>query len=214
MRKEKYFTSSNIDEVSNEILSQVQTFSKRKKTKITLEKSALLILDMQHFFLEKESHAFIPSASAIIPRIADLKEHFLNNKRPVISTKHINTEENAALMNKWWRDIITEENPLSEIINEFQTNGIEIISKTQYDAFYKTDLLNRLKTLDVSQVVITGVMTHVCCETTARSAFVRGIEPFFPIDCTAAYNKRFHESSFYNLSYGAVIPCLSKELFE
>ena len=36
------------------------------------EGSALLVLDMQRFFLEKSSHAFIPAARATVPGIVEL----------------------------------------------------------------------------------------------------------------------------------------------
>ena len=80
--------------------------------------------------------------------------------------------------------------------------GAEVMDKTQYDAFYNTDLETRLRDEDVTQVVIGGVMTHLCCETTARSAFVRDFDVFFLVDGTATYNLNYHLSSLRNLSHG------------
>jgi isochorismate hydrolase len=45
-------------------------------------------------------------------------------------------------------------------------------------------------------------MTHLCCETTARSAFVQGYNVFFPIDGTATYNEEFHFATLTNLAHG------------
>ena len=50
--------------------------------------------------------------------------------------------------------------------------------------------------------MISGLLANLCCETTARSAFVRGFEILFPIDATAAYNREFHFSTFRNLGFG------------
>ncbi len=78
----------------------------------------------------------------------------------------------------------------------------KIITKNQYDAFYQTDLEEYLRSKNVEQVIISGLLPNLCCETTARSAFVRGFEVFFPVDATAAYNRDFHLSTFRNLGFG------------
>ncbi len=131
---------------------------------------------------------------------------------PIILTRHLNTQDDANLMAKWWRDSITKEDILNEIIPELNHQGAIVIKKAQYDAFYQTALEDLLKEKGITQVVITGVMTHLCCETTARSAFVRGFTVFFPIDGTATYNEDFHWATLLNLSHGFAIPVLSKEL--
>ena len=87
-----------------------------------------------------------------------------------------------------------------------------VIKKTQYDGFYQTPLEDILREKGISQLVITGVMSHLCCETTARTAFVRGFTVFFPIDGTATYNEDFHWATFLNLSHGFVIPLLIEDL--
>ena len=173
--KEKYFTQLNIKDKSQNISDKLNRYSGNKESGFEPEKSALLILDMQDYFLDKNSHAYIPSAEAIMPNIQDLRNVFLKNNRPVIFTRHINTEENAGRLLFKWKDIIRKENDLSEITPKLDMKGALIIQKTQYDAFYETNLESFLKKKNISQVVITGVMTHLCCETTARSAFARSM---------------------------------------
>jgi bifunctional isochorismate lyase / aryl carrier protein len=55
-------------------------------------------------------------------------------------------------------------------------------------------------------------MTHLCCETTARSAFMRGFEVFFTMDGTATYNEQLHRASLLTLSHGFALPVLMDEL--
>ena len=55
-------------------------------------------------------------------------------------------------------------------------------------------------------------MTHLCCESTARSAVVRGFEVFFLIDGTATYNQQFHFGSLYNLAHGVATQVLAQEI--
>lgn len=167
--------------------------------------SALLILDMQRFFLAADSHAFIPAAANIVPGICTLIEAYRTAEKPVIFTRHINTDDNAGLMKTWWRDMIRSGDASSEIIGELDTSAGVVIEKSQYDAFYQTDLEQVLREQSVRQVVICGVMTNLCCETTARSAFVRGFEVFFPIDGAAAYNGDYHRGTLSNLAFGVAV---------
>ena len=115
-------------------------------------------------------------------------------------------------MSRWWKDLITIEDSLSAIIADFDFSNRYVLRKSQYDAFYKTGLENYLTKQGISQVVISGVMTHLCCETTARSAFVRGFEIFFLIDGTATYNKEHHMAALLNLSHGFATPVLVEEI--
>lgn len=199
--KEEYFSPENIDKKASELLEKVKNIIPNlKKQEFIPEKSALIIIDMQKYFCSEDSHAFIPSSTAIIPKIKKIINFYKSKKLPVIFTRHVNTQENAGMMLKWWRDIISEDNKLSEIIEEFSPEYL--INKTQYDSFYNTELENYLGNNNISQLVITGVMTHLCCEATARSAFARGYETFMPMDATATYNESFHFSSMLNLGHG------------
>jgi isochorismate hydrolase len=87
-----------------------------------------------------------------------------------------------------------------------------LLKKRQYDAFYQTNLAKMLRSQAVKQVVICGVMTHLCCETTARSAFVRGFKVFFTIDGTATYREDFHRATLLNLAHGVATPVLVDEI--
>jgi isochorismate hydrolase len=176
------------------------------------EASALLILDMQNYFLDEGSHAFVPSAIPIITRIRRLADLYSDRGLPVISTRHLNSETDAGMMGTWWQDLIFEKDVRSEIVTELNMPCAHIIRKSQYDAFYKTDLEKLMHLKNVRQVVVTGVMTHLCCETTARSAFIRGFEVFFPVDGTATINQDFHWSTLLNLSHGFARIVLAEKL--
>jgi isochorismate hydrolase len=55
-------------------------------------------------------------------------------------------------------------------------------------------------------------MTHLCCETTARSAFIQGYVVFFVVDGTATYTESFHRGSLLSLSHGFAVPILVDEI--
>ncbi len=116
------------------------------------------------------------------------------------------------MLKKWWNDIITRDNKNYQLSPALYVSGAPVIIKTQYDAFYKTNLAKLLETQKIKQLVITGVMTNLCCETTARNAFVRGFEIFFVVDGTATQNELMHWATLVNLSYGFAIPVLTEEI--
>jgi len=210
--KESYFSVETVDSKALEMYQQVAQFCKRRSVQFTPERSALLMLDMQFYFIDEGSHAFVPSSRAIIPRLQKLVHIYALKGLPILFTRHLNTPQDAAMMANWWADLVTSANPSSQIIPDFDQNTGIVIVKSQYDAFHKTDLESILRDRGVTQVVICGLMTHLCCETTARSAFVRGFEVFFPIDGTATYNENFHMASLLNLAHGFATPVLLKEI--
>lgn len=210
--KHGYFTSKTIVESSRRMLRELEEKGLRRKAKFVLEHAALLVLDMQRYFLDESSHAYIPSAPPVVEGIRKLAEAFRKRNRPVILTRHVNSAGDAGMLARWWSDLIDEGNPSSEIIAELDMPGLTVVKKTQYDAFFGTHLGEALSGNRVSQVVVSGVLTHLCCETTARSAFVRGYEVFLPIDGTATYSEDFHRAAFLSLSHGFAVPVLVEDL--
>lgn len=199
--KQAYFTGTTIDAVSQQLLRELAP-RKREVARPFPDGSALLVLDMQRFFLDPGSHAHVPSAPAIVPRLRRLAELFLAAGRPVIRTRHANTPADAGAMARWWRELLSPDSPAAEFVPELRLPGAPVVAKTQYDAFFRTDLEDLLRARGVSRVVVTGVMTHLCCETTARAAFVRGFDVLFPVDGTATYDLDFHRSALRNLAHG------------
>ena len=212
MHKELYFTPASLSSKSKELLNTVRDFRRRHDRVLAPGRAALLVLDMQDYFLKETSHAFVPSGRAIIPPIQALLSTFSTRHYPVIFTRHANRPEDVGLMAVWWQDILGADSPYSAITAELDMAGAIIVEKNQYDAFYGTHLEKMLRAMGVSQIVICGVMTHLCCETTARSAFMRGFEVFFCIDGTATYTEAFHKASLMNLAHGFAIPVLIEEV--
>jgi isochorismate hydrolase len=214
MKKHAYFTAKNIKTESNKFLTKINPLRDKHNSQFTSKNSALLIIDMQMLFLNHTAKSFIPSMPAIVANIKKLQTFYLQNNLLVLQTKHINTDSNNRLMAKWWQSIIEHHNSESDIIPDLVDNNVSVLHKSQYDAFLYTDLDEQLKNHGINQIVITGVMANLCCESTARSAFMRGFEVFFTIDGTAANNKNFHMASLLNLSYGFATPVLTTEILE
>ncbi len=210
--KEEYFTRENLRQKAHKLLQEANAIVPGQGFVFAPAQAALLVVDMQKYFLRNSSHAYIPASKAVLPRIRAMIHSFYGNDRPVFFTRHLNTEQNAKLMSVWWTDFIRETDPLSEITEELDSSRSIIINKCQYDAFFETPLEAMLNEKRVTQLVVCGVMTHLCCETTARSAFVRGFEVFFPVDGTATYNEQLHLASLKNLAHGFAMPTLAEEI--
>jgi len=178
--------------------------------------SALLVIDMQRFFLEESSHAYLPMARQIIPNVQRLIESYRNLKLPIIFTRHaLKQGENPGIMRRWWRDVIKDKNQMSQIIDVLKPLKNEmVLRKTRYSAFFETDLEKVLQRQKIKRVVITGVLTHLCCETTAREAFMRDFEVFFIVDATATENLDLHIASLKTLSNGFAIPVTTQNILK
>ena len=68
-----------------------------------------------------------------------------------------------------------------------------VIDKPGKGAFYATDLHAILKNLGITQLVVTGVTTEVCVNTTVREANDRGYDCLVPSDCVGSYFPEFQE---------------------
>ena len=84
--------------------------------------------------------------------------------------------------------------------------------KHRYSAFYNTDLETVLRCLKVEDLVIAGVMTNMCCESTARDAYYRDYRVFFPADGTGTINEDMHLASLLNLAYGFALVTTSEAI--
>ena len=68
---------------------------------------------------------------------------------------------------------------VTDIVEEvYPEKGDHIINKKWFDAFNGTNLDSLLRGLSIGSVVVTGTVTHICVESTAKSAFNHG---YFPV---------------------------------
>jgi isochorismate hydrolase len=179
-------------------------------------KSALLIIDMQKFFLESSSHAYLPLAEPIIENVQRLLDAYRSTSNPIAFTRHALCKgESAGTMGRWWGDVVYDEQERSRIITQLAPQASEVVlRKTKYNAFAGTDLESILRKWGTTSVVITGVMTHLCCETTARDAFVRDFDVYFVIDATATKSEDLHIASLKTLADGFAIPVKTDEVIQ
>lgn len=74
-----------------------------------------------------------------------------------------------------------------------------IVTKHRYNAFHKTDLDTVLRANGVRTIVVTGVSTNVCVESTVREGFMNDYYIVLVRDGTAAYSNEEHETTVRNV---------------
>jgi isochorismate hydrolase len=158
---------------------------------------ALLVVDMQEHFRSM--------AGAILPRISKLVQVCRQSKVAVIYTRHghKSTQSDGGMLAQWWGDVIVSDTFDAQLMPEIAPLPQEkIVAKNRYSAFYKTDLEEYLKKAGIRNLIIGGVMTNLCCETTARDAFMRDYRVFFLADGTATATEELHRATLRNLAFG------------
>ena len=170
--------------------------------------TALLVVDMQHVFLDMTAPA--------LSNILKLCAHFEASGLPLIFTQHGHSKEDLAppyknqLVRKWGPDgSIATGSKDWELIPEIGRIAKDhlVVAKNTYDAFIDTELGDELKRRAVERVVVCGVMTDCCCDTTARSAFNRGYETWLVQDACGSANDRQHEAGLrgFEFAFGEVL---------
>jgi ureidoacrylate peracid hydrolase len=91
-----------------------------------------------------------------------------------------------------------------------------VVRKPRYDAFLRTTLEDDLRARGVDCLVVGGVITNCCVDTTARSAFMRGFDVLVLEDCVGAFaqERDLHEAALRNLSLLFAVIGSSESVFD
>lgn len=169
--------------------------------KVSVSNAALLVIDMQETFRSDGdliSHKQIENVKYLI-------SFAKQNKMPVIFVRHNDSSSDSQNIINWWGNKLEKGSKSWEIISDIDTTGCTIIDKSQYSAFYNTNLNDILKEKLIDSVIISGLMTNICCETSARDAFMKGYNVIFVNDATSTINEDLHLSAIKNISFGCGI---------
>jgi ureidoacrylate peracid hydrolase len=171
--------------------------------------AALLIVDMQNAFIKPEGSVSrrlnTEPCRKIVPAVVRLRAFCKQLQIPVIFTKQEHHPQDAetikklhklasaaklgthlynrmnlkqpALYGSWDSEFIDELKPLPD---EY------IVVKNKFSAFYCTNLETLLRSLNRTVLLVTGVNTNTCVESTVRDAYQRDIDVIVLDDCVAA----------------------------
>lgn len=213
---EPYVTPDSLEEKAQSWLRKIEPFNQHQM-QLNREKSALLVIDMQDFFLYPASPTFTCGGLAILPTLKRLIQAFREANRPVIYTCHVHHPDriDAGIMGWWWEGMCVEGSAESKVHDDLAPLPKEkVIFKHRYSSFYNTDLETVLRCLKVEDLVISGVMTNLCCESTARDAYQRDYRVFFLADGTGSVNEEMHLASLLNLAFGFAFVTTANEILQ
>ena len=175
---------------------------------------ALLVVDMQNGFCHPEgSFARIDmgleGAAEAVRNAATAVAQARRAGIPVVFTRHLyragRADEGRALKENSpalaGLDGLQAGTWDAEVVAELGCGPSDlVVDKVRFDAFQWTSLEPLLRGLGVDELVICGVVTNICVETTIRSAFMRDFPVIMVADCCAAQTRRLHELSVEVLS--------------
>ncbi len=197
-------------------------------------RTALIVVDLQNgFMMPGVAHALCDTAREIVPnvnRIADAVRrtggkvfwiknthdescltswsHFHENlTRPERRQARVQSMSAGTKGHQLWADLVVEPED-------------EIVQKTRFSAFIQgsSDLESRLRAQGFDTLIITGTVTNVCCESTARDAMMLNFKTIMVTDGNAAITDAEHNASLiaFYLTFGDImdtqmlVDCLEK----
>lgn len=182
-----------------------------------LKDPALLVVDMQNDFVRVGAPLEVPDARATVASIRRLLDAFRARRLPVVFTRFL-AEPTPGLMWLWspqcrpetkccWkghpRTYADAEGVLdcAEVIGELAPlPGETVVDKVGYGAFHGTHLDRRLRALGVGSLLVTGTVTQICVEETAREAFHHGYRTTIVSDTVSSYAPDLHAATLKNFA--------------
>ncbi|KAM7201238.1 Isochorismatase-like protein [Naviculisporaceae sp. PSN 640] len=191
-------------------------------------KTALLVIDLQKFFSDMVSRQVMENIVALVEEFRAEKDISQATLPLTIFTQHGHTEKErrthpspSQLVRKWgiensiwagskdWEFMPRIQGLVGDakVVSSSSSDEADvksstlIIPKTTYDAFIHTGLEEVLRLRGIERVVVCGVMTDCCVDTTARGAFNRGFETWVVEDACASANKRQHQAGLVGFGY-------------
>jgi len=176
---------------------------------------ALIVIDMQNGFCHPEGFMnkigldYSTSKAAVEP-VGRLISASRDAGIPVFFTRYTLNEDysDAGLILELFPAIkdargMVRDTWDADIVDELKPSpGERIVDKTRYSAFYDTDLEQQLRDLGVDTLIVCGVTTNICVESTVRDAFFRDIRVVVPSDGTAAVTPELHDGALRDFEYG------------
>lgn len=196
-------------------------------------RTALVVIDLQHAFMnEAVGHAVVPAARDIVPSVNRLAAAVREAGGGVF---WIQMTHDARCLDEWsvaheMASPEMREKRIAALSEGTQGHQLwpgldlrpedEIVKKYRYSAFMPgtSELPGRLRVRGFNTVLITGTVTNVCCESSARDANMTNFRTIMVSDGNAASTQEEHDASlaaFYNvfgdvMDTDMIIDCLKR----
>jgi len=149
----------------------MNTSEKHSKT------SALLVIDVQDSFKASEKRWSSRNNPNFEDNVSELIEAYRQSSQPIIFVLHSDKDEAFGVNSPYYE--------LMDFL-DYQDSDL-LLHKTTRSSFTSTKLDAELKKLGVEHLVLTGIQTEQCCETTARNAADLGYSVDFVTEATLTF---------------------------
>lgn len=189
--------------------------------RVAVPHTAVLVIDMQNDFCSRDGVvARRPDTDwhrvqSVIPRLRDFLDKARESQVRVIFvyTTHEDKEFFGPLrelmVRKGRKDFACKPGTWgAEFDSNLQPGPTDaMVHKHKYSAFVNTNLDSLLKGWGVCTLILTGVATNICVESTARDGFMKDYYIVLPRDLTAAYDESLYEATLKTIdgSFGQVV---------
>jgi ureidoacrylate peracid hydrolase len=182
---------------------------------LTTETKALIVVDMQNGFLKPDGFMVkaglnIDQCMAAIEPNQRVIAACRDAEIPIIFTRYTLRPDykDAGLLGQIYPALKESQAMVVgtrdwQIADELKPLPDDIIlDKQRYSSFYNTNLEVILRGLDVTMVVVTGVTTNICVESTVRDAFFRDFKVTVIEDCVGAVDEMMQQGPLHSFRYG------------
>lgn len=145
---------------------------------------ALILIDIQNDYF-KGGAVELEGSDQAVRNASDLLRHFREKKLPVIHVQHHSVRKNATFFIPGTRGV-----EISDMV--FPVEGETVIIKNFPNSFRNTGLLEILKTIQITETVFCGMMTHMCVHSTVNAAFDLGFNCIVAWDACATRSLEFN----------------------
>jgi ureidoacrylate peracid hydrolase len=197
-----------------------------QKDWIAPHRTALLLVDMQVDFASPDgamakAGADVTAAQVAIKKAAMLADAARAAGVPCLFARLVTRDRDETdLLREWKMRRGTQGDALlcregtrgADFVGPQPRQGEAVFSKNRYDAFAGTGLDAHLRGLKRDTLVIAGLTTECCVESTARDAFERDYHVFIARDAVAAYTPDLHEAALKALELNCAILVGSDEI--
>jgi len=171
-----------------------------------MKRFALLIIDMQNDFVLDGAPLRVAQARAAVPKIHLLLDAFRQRNLPVFHILRVHRADGSDveiirqdLFNK--TPFAVEGTRGAAVIDELHPlPGEYVITKTRMSAFIGTELDLILRTLKISDLVVTGIQTPNCVRTTVFDAIAYNYPVILIRDAVGAKNDEIHNANIADMA--------------
>ncbi|MGD9276395.1 MAG: isochorismatase family cysteine hydrolase [Candidatus Pacearchaeota archaeon] len=150
---------------------------------------ALVLIDFENEWIDKDSEYFVGDISEVINRTNKLIDFCRKENYKIIFSRHIEKDSEEAFM-KGGRNV--------ELINEIKNDEDDvIITKNKISLFFKTNMEEELS--GIKEVVVCGILTNLCVRSFVEEAYDRDFEIKVIKDCCVAMDEETQEFTFKDL---------------